>query len=82
MAVKSTTVALVAATPGVLATGDQSGVQVFVLTSLADLFIGGSDAQTFPVVADFLFSTVLLAGDILYGLSATGGNVQVLRTRS
>jgi hypothetical protein len=82
MAVLSTPVVLAAATPAVLAQGDASGVYVSVLTALTDLLLGGSAAQQFPVAANTVFSTVLQAGDTLYGVSATGGTVNVLRTRS
>lgn len=82
MSVLSTTVALVAATPQVLASGDASVVEVHLATALTDLFVGGSAAQTYPVLATDNFSVNLKQGDVLYGLSATGGNVQVLKTRS
>lgn len=82
MPVSSTPVTLTAATPAVLATGDASGVHVSVVTALTDLKLGGSASQDFPVAASTVFNTVLQAGDVLYGVSATGGAVNVLRTRS
>lgn len=83
MPVLATTVALVAATPQIIATGDASEVEVALFTALADVTVGGSTAAcNYPIPASTHFYITLKAGDVLWARSTAGGTLQVLATRS
>lgn len=59
--------------------------EVYIRSTLADLLVGGSGITAgngLPIPANQVHAFVLMAGEDLYGFSATGGVVLVMATRS
>lgn len=66
--------------------GHSNDARPFIIqTALTDLFIGGSGVTAtngIAIPATGFYETDLIANEVLYGFSATGGGVKVMAGRS